>query len=232
MRWKKYVEIMLLRAWKRRYHTLAARRSAGEKLSREELELMGNAARLPGIKDLSQELLAPRETTYPKRHSKTFRELAELLQGKKKIIVNDIGYGEPGFRKSRTKQPWELINALENTGARVDYWGYDYYPFKARLTEEQKPEKYREKAKFAGMDIVTAVPSRKADVTVFLNVKHYLTRDEREVAIRHVVDSTKKGGYIVTDVEPDKIRDKRIKLEKVVEEEKSYRTKYIYKRIK
>jgi len=230
--WKRYLRIMSTKAKKRNYHHAFQKRWEGLPLTEEEAELLKRPVDAKGIKDMTHELRPPMETTYDKRHETTFRELAGLLRGRKKVIVNDIGYGEPGFSMSRTKQPWDLIDTLEKSGTGVDYWGYDYYPLKAKITEKQKPEKYKEKTMFGSMDIVTATPSRKADVTVFLNVKYYLTKDEKEVAVKHIVDSTKKGGYIVTDVEPNKIEDKRIKLEKRVEEEKTHRIKYIYKRIK
>ena len=229
VKWRKYLETVFNREAKRKFFYAYDRVNAGKKLSlKERVELWRNRKEL--VKQKEAKYL-PMETSILGRHSRTFEELSKMLEGRKKVAINDVGYGEQGEEKSEATQPWEIIQALEKKGVQADYWGYDYYPWRAKLTEKQKPKEYKKKARFAGMDIVTSEPARRADVTVFLNVRPYLNKSEEKVAARHVIESTAKGGLVVTDVPLDQVAGKeKVKLLKIIKEDDGI-PRFIYQKV-
>lgn len=183
----------------------------------------------------------PSEITFKNRHCEVIEELKEIFPFKKKVIVNDVGYGaedknyyrneekfeeDPHFWGAR--QPWEIIDALEESGKKVDYNGYDFYPEKAKKTQEEITEKYEGKAKFSELDIVSAIPSKRSDITVCLKTLMYVNEEHKEFAHNNLIDSTKKGGYIIIDEVLENPNLKLIKELKINGNEMGY----VYKKTK
>ncbi|MFW5902664.1 MAG: hypothetical protein ACOCTT_02145, partial [archaeon] len=149
------------------------------------------------------------EISGPFRHPKTVEEIKKLAQGKEKVKINDIGYGADLVtekkEKIKTYQPWEIIDKVEEAGAKPEYTGYTIQPERAKRTQkkaEKEKEGSKKEAKFGGMDIVSSTPAQKSDITVSLNTLMYVKEGSRkDLAIKNIKDSTKKGGHIIVDKE-------------------------------
>ncbi len=206
--WEWYKKTVFGREEKKEALRAAVKKARGEKLSPEEEKLIKkyrieHQLSLPvGIKGRLG--LAHATWSYPGRHADVAEEIKKIAKRRKKIVINDVGYGELAIpekgEKSWAPQFLDIKKALEEAGVEYQYNGYVYEPERAKITQESIPEKEREKHRFAALDIVNTVPAQQADVTVFLHVSEYLPPHETKAAFANLLSATKKGGYIITDI--------------------------------
>jgi len=161
----------------------------------------------------------PPEYTYFRRWGETFEDLQKYIKRmrKDKIVVNDIGIGARKWgipiKSPQTYEPYELSKMISDIGKKPDIYGYslrsktakklkrtfiNVIPFWFELHNNKKIQEMKESVKLGQLDIVTGTPARKADLTVCLQtLLHIYPKISRKSAIKNLVDSTRKGGYIV-----------------------------------
>lgn len=212
-------------------------------------------------KSASKLVMEGSKDTGSARHSRVLNALRNIVNRNKEknVIINDIGIGmKSEFHplkldsELKTFEPYEISNMILQSNKNPNIFAYSLrketvnelnkktLPVDIDTTfDAEHKEKIKNSVQFGKMDIITATPIRKADVTLCLNVLLYLRKPQAKVAIRNMTDSTKTGGHIITDTKllPQELKILGLSQHfRIIKEKSRYKWKdetvYIYKKLK